>query len=69
VLQAESDAIVEAVIKNGGVVEYVVFPDEGHGFTKRVNKITAYSRILQFLDRYLKRQPEDALRHVASVAN
>ena len=66
VLRAESDAIVEAVRKNGGVVEYVVFPDEGHGFTKRVNKIAAYSRILKFLDRYLKREPE---RYVASATN
>jgi dipeptidyl aminopeptidase/acylaminoacyl peptidase len=32
----------------------MVFHDEGHGFTKTENKITAYRAILHFLDRYLK---------------
>ena len=35
VLKAESDEIVAAVRKNGVPVEYIVFPDEGHGFTKK----------------------------------
>jgi dipeptidyl aminopeptidase/acylaminoacyl peptidase len=34
VLKVESDEIVEAVRGNGVPVEYVVFDDEGHGFTK-----------------------------------
>ncbi|MBL8512358.1 MAG: S9 family peptidase, partial [Betaproteobacteria bacterium] len=34
VIKPESDDIVEAVKKNGVPVEYVVFADEGHGFTK-----------------------------------
>ncbi len=54
VLKAESDEIVEAVRKKGGVVEYVVFDDEGHGFTKKNNQITAYEAIRKFLDTYLK---------------
>jgi dipeptidyl aminopeptidase/acylaminoacyl peptidase len=45
---------VAAVKKNGVPVEYVVFPDEGHGFTKRKNQIQAYRSILEFLDKYLK---------------
>jgi dipeptidyl aminopeptidase/acylaminoacyl peptidase len=36
-------------------VEYVVFEDEGHGFTKKKNQIEGYRKILEFLDRYLKR--------------
>ena len=55
VIRAESDDIVEAVRKKGGTVEYVLFEDEGHGFTKKVNESCAYERILTFLDRYLKR--------------
>jgi dipeptidyl aminopeptidase/acylaminoacyl peptidase len=51
----ESDEIVEAVRKNGGTVEYVLFPDEGHGFSKKANEIRANKVILDFLDRYLKR--------------
>jgi dipeptidyl aminopeptidase/acylaminoacyl peptidase len=41
VLQVESDEIVAGVKANGVPVEYVLFPDEGHGFTKRDNRITA----------------------------
>lgn len=54
VLQVESDEIVEAVKKNGVPVEYIVFPDEGHGFRKKENEIKGYGAILNFLDKYLK---------------
>lgn len=60
VLQVESDEIVEAVRKNNIPVEYVLFEDEGHGFVKKENQIEAYSRILLFLDKYLKNQNEPA---------
>jgi len=54
VLKIESDEMVEAVKKNGVPVEYIVFPDEGHGFAKKGNEIQGYSAILQFLDKYLR---------------
>ncbi len=54
VLPIESDEIVKGVKKNNVVVEYVVYPDEGHGFNKKVNQITTSKRTLQFLDKYLK---------------
>jgi len=54
VIKAESDDMVAAVKKKGGIVEYIVFPDEGHGFTKKANQIQGYGAILQFLDKYLK---------------
>jgi dipeptidyl aminopeptidase/acylaminoacyl peptidase len=54
VIKPESDDIVTAVKKNGAPVEYVVFADEGHGFTKKKNQIEGYRKILEFLDRYLK---------------
>jgi dipeptidyl aminopeptidase/acylaminoacyl peptidase len=54
VLKVESDEIVEAVKKNGGTVEYILFPDEGHGFSKKINEIRANKAILAFLDGYLK---------------
>jgi protease II len=56
VLQVESDEIVEAVEKNGVPVEYLVFPDEGHGFIKKENEIKAYGQILVFLDKFLKEE-------------
>ncbi|HVF86836.1 MAG TPA: prolyl oligopeptidase family serine peptidase [Pyrinomonadaceae bacterium] len=40
--------------KNKGVVEYVVFDDEGHGFTKKANEIRAYKAIRNFLNKHLK---------------
>ena len=54
VLQIESDEIVEAIKKNNIPVEYVVFPDEGHGFVKKENEIKGYGDILKFLDTHLK---------------
>ncbi len=54
VIKLESDDIVAAVKKNGVPVEYVVFPDEGHGFTKKKNQIEGYSAVLTFLDKHLK---------------
>ncbi len=55
VIKAESDEIVEAVKKNNVPVEYVVFADEGHGFSKKKNQAEANTRIVQFLDKYLKK--------------
>jgi dipeptidyl aminopeptidase/acylaminoacyl peptidase len=57
VIKVESDDIVAAVKRNGVPVEYVVFPDEGHGFTKRKNQIEGYRAILAFLDAHLKGAP------------
>lgn len=54
VLKVESDEIVAAVRANGVPVEYVVFDDEGHGFTKRENRISASEAYVDFLDEYLK---------------
>ncbi|HEY6136370.1 MAG TPA: S9 family peptidase [Thermoanaerobaculia bacterium] len=54
VIKPESDEIVAAVKKNGVPVEYVVFPEEGHGFAKKANNATTMSTTLTFLDKYLK---------------
>jgi dipeptidyl aminopeptidase/acylaminoacyl peptidase len=57
VLQVESDEIVAAVRANDVPVEYVLFEDEGHGFTKRENKIEASEAYLAFLDEHLGPPP------------
>ncbi len=62
VLQVESDEIVAGVRKNGVPVEYVLFEDEGHGFLKKENQIEGYSKILDFLDTYLKQEPATPIR-------
>jgi len=56
VIKPESDDIVAEVRKNGVPVEYVVFPDEGHGFTKKANETRAWSTVLRFLDEHLKKE-------------
>jgi dipeptidyl aminopeptidase/acylaminoacyl peptidase len=58
VLKVESDEIVAAAKKNGVPVEYIVFPDEGHGFVKKGNEIKGYSAVIQFLDKHLKQADE-----------
>lgn len=62
VLKVESDEIVEAVKKKGVPTEYVVFPDEGHGFLKKENEIKGYGQILQFLDKYLKGEKKGEMK-------
>lgn len=54
VLQVESDELVAAVQANEVPVQYVVFPDEGHGFRKRENRIAASEAYLNFLETYLR---------------
>ncbi|MET0645683.1 MAG: S9 family peptidase [Pyrinomonadaceae bacterium] len=62
VIKPESDDIVENIRKRGGVVEYVVFDNEGHGFTKKANEIRAYKAILDFLDKHLKNAAAETSR-------
>ena len=54
VLQVESDELVAAVRANGVPVEYVLFPDEGHGFRRRDNRIAASEAYVDFLGTYLR---------------
>jgi dipeptidyl aminopeptidase/acylaminoacyl peptidase len=66
VIKPESDDIVASVKKNGVPVEYVVFPDEGHGFTKKKNQIEGWRAILAFLDKYLKGAPPAGAKAAAA---
>ena len=50
----EADQIVAAVKAKGVPVEYISFPDEGHGMAKRANRIKGYGAIADFLDKYVK---------------
>lgn len=68
VLQVESDEIVAGVRKNGVPVEYVLFEDEGHGFLKKENQVEGYSKVLEFLDTYLKKDPGTPIRDDAMEA-
>ena len=61
VLKVESDEIVAAVKANGVPVEYVLFPDEGHGFSKRENRIKASDAFVTFLDKHLQKGSESGI--------
>ena len=39
--------------KNGKTVEYIVFPDEGHGFARPENRLKFYAAAEGFLAKYL----------------
>jgi dipeptidyl aminopeptidase/acylaminoacyl peptidase len=47
--KTEAQQVVDAVKKRGGVVEYKVYENEGHGFSKVENQIDAYKRVADFL--------------------
>lgn len=49
----ESNQIVAAVRDNGKPVEYLVAPDEGHGFARPINNLALVAAIEQFFPQYL----------------
>ncbi|HZC29270.1 MAG TPA: prolyl oligopeptidase family serine peptidase, partial [Gaiellaceae bacterium] len=53
VVKAESDQLVEKLRSLGRTVEYIVFEDEGHGFTKRKNELTTMRASAEWLEKYL----------------
>ncbi|MFA5075336.1 MAG: S9 family peptidase [Candidatus Babeliales bacterium] len=53
VKQAESEQIVEALKIKGLEYEYVLFPDEGHGFVKPENRLKFCAIMEKFLAKYL----------------
>jgi dipeptidyl aminopeptidase/acylaminoacyl peptidase len=53
VVKSESDQLVDKLRSLGREVEYVVFDDEGHGFTKRQNEVRAMQLSAEWLERHL----------------
>lgn len=51
--QVESDRIVAAVKANGAPVAYLLYPDEGHGFTRPENRASFFGAAEGFLARCL----------------
>ena len=47
--KTEAQQAVDAVKKRGGVAEFKVYENEGHGFSKVENQIDAYKRVADFL--------------------
>ena len=53
VKQSESEQIVAALTAKGIPHEYMLFPDEGHGFAKPENRLTFYAAAERFLAEHL----------------
>ena len=53
VKKAESDQIVIALRDRGFPVEYIVAPDEGHGFARPVNNMALFAAAEKFLAKHL----------------
>ncbi len=49
--RAQSDRLVERMRKLGRIVEYFVYPDEGHGFTRLDNERASFERMVTFFKR------------------
>ena len=50
----EARQMAEAIRARGGVVDTLMFTDEGHGAVKLPNKLVYYRKMVEFLDKYLK---------------
>jgi len=49
----EAEQVVESLEERGVPVEYVLFPDEGHGFRKTANRIRATAAVVQWFAEHL----------------
>jgi dipeptidyl aminopeptidase/acylaminoacyl peptidase len=49
----EAEQVVDSLRKRDVPVKYVLFPDEGHGWRKTVNRITSTVEIVEWFSKYL----------------
>ena len=59
VKKSESLQMVEALNKSGREVEYIEYPDEGHGFARPENRLDFYGRAETFLAKHLGGRVQD----------
>ena len=50
----EAEQVVESLKKRGIPVEYVLFPDEGHGWRKTSNRIRSAVAVTRWFEKYLR---------------
>ena len=51
----EAEQVVDSLKKRNVPVEYVLFPDEGHGWRKTVNRVRSTVAIVQWFEKHLNR--------------
>jgi dipeptidyl aminopeptidase/acylaminoacyl peptidase len=52
--KGQTDEVMKVIKVNGGVVEAVYYPAEGHGFAKLENQEDARRRTLEWFENYLR---------------
>lgn len=57
----ESDQIVIAVRDRGLPVEYIVAPDEGHGFARPINNLAMFAAMEKFLAKHIDGRYQDGM--------
>ena len=62
VKQAEAEQIVEVMKEKGIEYEYMLFPDEGHGFAKPENRLKFYAAAEKFLAQHLGGRFQEAVQ-------
>jgi len=55
----EARQIIKALSDRGVAVDSLIFPDEGHGVSKRKNNLILYRRMVDFFDKHLKQGTGD----------
>jgi len=55
--KSEAQQVADVIKKRGGTVEFKVYENEGHGFARVENQIDAYSRVAEFLKKYVPAPP------------
>jgi len=53
----EAEQVVESLKKRSVPVEYVLFPDEGHGWRKTANRIRSAVAVTRWFEKYLRNSP------------
>jgi len=66
---AESEQIVAALEEKGIDYEYMLFPDEGHGFAKPENRLKFYAAAEKFLAKHLGGRFEEAAEEAPKEAD
>ncbi|PIU01252.1 MAG: hypothetical protein COT74_01750 [Bdellovibrionales bacterium CG10_big_fil_rev_8_21_14_0_10_45_34] len=54
VVKKESDQLVESLKKKGRYVDYIVFADEGHGFSMNKNQVMAFEKAAEHIEKFCK---------------
>jgi len=55
--KSEAQQVADAIKKRGGTVELKIYDNEGHGFARVENQIDAYTRVAEFLKKYVPAPP------------